>query len=133
MNRLASLVLALALAGCIKQSYQGDIEVKRGDSVEEKIRIAQSVATAARVRRLAAQLKERFPAMTPKQLDGLSLAWGQTTSQSLTGSGSSTTVHVRVRIRYEGSLDPKPVIEAAITILEPEVNPLGRPAEAQPK
>ena len=133
MTRLASLVLALALAGCIKHTYQGDIEVTRGDSVDEKIRIAQSVATAERVRRLAAQLKERFPAMTPKQLDGLSLGWGQKMSESLTGNSSSTTVGVRVRIRYEGNLDPKPVIDAAITILEPEVNPPAQPVEAQTK
>ncbi|PYR96822.1 MAG: hypothetical protein DMG12_25460 [Acidobacteria bacterium] len=119
--------------------------MKAGDTIEEKLRIAQSVVTAERLVRLKAQLKDRVPAVTDEQLAGLGLSWSLiqsggavTVNESSVGNNEAANgagefiglnrkpgnyVIVTVGVQHNSSFDPEPILDAAFLILEPEVNP----------
>jgi hypothetical protein len=120
--RVVVLVGLAAAVGCVTKTYQNAIEVKGGATVEERVRWAESYVTQARLDRLKVQLKERLPSITDQQLSMMGLRWNQTTFQSFTGQGSTTTVTISVGIQYDNSFDPAPIIAAASAILEPEIN-----------
>ena len=131
--RLSHYVLGIAclclMLTCRVQNFQQNaIEVKRGQTVEERARWAEAFVTEERFERLKVQLKERLPQLTDTQLSQLGLRWNQTTFQSFTGQGSSTTVTIIVVVGTDGTFDPAPILAAAAAILEPEIN--GPPAVA---
>ena len=121
---LTLLIIAVLLVACVSHNYGTTIEVRNGASTDDKVRVAKSIATEERLTKLKAQLRERFPALTARQLDGLGLRWNVRHFTPLTGQRPHDRVTVIVLIGYDGSFDPKPIIEAATTILEPEVNPV---------
>src|SRR5262249_31086046 len=104
-------------------AYQNVLEVGAGGSVEEKLRLAQSIATERRLARLKVQVRERLPNVTDAQLAHMGLRWNRTDFHSFAGNGSRTIVTVAVVLQYDSSFDPKPIIAAATAILEPEVSP----------
>jgi len=125
LTLLALAILAMAYAShTYANTYAKAIEVKHGASTDDKLRIAKSIATEERFARLKAQLRERFPSLTARQLDGLGLRWNVRHFTPLTGQRPHDRVTVIALIEYDGSFDPKPIIEAATKILEPEVNPV---------
>jgi len=139
------LVVGLAFSACRAGTTRGSLEVKAGDTIEEKLRIAQSVVTAERLVRLKAQLKDRVPAVTDEQLAGLGLSWSLiqsggavTVNESSVGNNEAANgagefiglnrkpgnyVIVTVGVQHNSSFDPEPILDAAFLILEPEVNP----------
>lgn len=115
-----AIVMALAVIGCTR-IYRVGVAVDGASSNEQKLRIAQSIASESRLVRLREQLRAQFPSLSAGQLEGLGLSWNQTTSQSLAGQGSSTTIAVIITMRFEGNLDPSPVVEAASVIIRAEI------------
>lgn len=114
------LLGALTTVACTRV-YRVAVVIDAPDSVAGRLQIAQSIATESRLGQLRLQLKERFPFLSPSQLEGLGLSWNQTTFQSFTGQGSGTTVSVLVTLRFEAGLDPVPIVNAAGAIIESEV------------
>ncbi len=130
-TRVCAGLTALLIASCVTRSIQHRIEVKGGATTQEKIAFASSLVTQARYDRLKEQLKVRFPNVTDKQLsDNIGIRWDVLTFKSFTGKGTSTTVFVSVLGRYAEGFNPEPVVDAAVEILEPEVNPPARPASS---
>ena len=120
---LAAAFGVAMLQGCVTRTYQNAIEVKGNQSIEEKVRWAQSFTTEERLALLKAQLKQRLPSVTDSQLSTLNLKWTETHFKSFTGKGSSSAVTVSVGIQFDSSFDPKSIIATAAEILEPEINP----------
>jgi len=129
--RLLALLAIGGLVACAAPVYKNTIEVKRGQTIEEKTRWLEAHMTEERLARLKAQLKERIPSITEAQLDQMGMGWNETTFQSFTGKGSSTTVTVWVGMQYDSSFRPEPIIAAATAILEQEIN--GPEVSATPK
>jgi hypothetical protein len=122
-HRIALFACALSVSACtVNKTSQHAIEVKRGNTTEEKVAIARSIATEDRVTRLRQELKARLPGVTDEQLARLGLRWNEFHFTSLGAGKSGTTVTVAVGIRVDGSFDPKPILDAAVGILEPEIN-----------
>jgi len=96
--------------------------------VEEKLAIAKAIVTEQRLARLREELKARLPGTTDQQLARLGLRWNETNYQSLSGGGSGTVVTVAVGIQVDGTFDPQPIVSAAVSILEPEMNAPSGPA-----
>jgi hypothetical protein len=114
---------ALIVTACtVTKTSQHAIEVKRGSTIAEKVAIAKAVVTEDRVMRLRQELKARVPGVTDQQLARLGLRWNEMHYQSLGDGKSGTTVTVAVGIQIDGSFDPKPILDAAVAILEPEIN-----------
>jgi hypothetical protein len=129
LSRSCALVSTLLIAGCVTRQIQHRIEVKGGATTEEKAAFASSLVTQARYERLKQQLTARFPNVTDKQLsDNIGIRWDVLTFKSFTGKGTSTTVFVSVLGRYAEGFNPEPIVEAAVEILEPEVNPPSSPS-----
>ena len=124
-----TIAMALAVTGCTR-IYRAGVAVDGPRSNEEKLRIAQSMASEARLLRLREQLKAQFPSLSAGQLEGLGLSWNQTTSQSLAGQGSNTTVAVIITMRFEGDFDPSPVVETASAIIRAEMAANSPPTQA---
>src|SRR5262245_2124667 len=112
----------LLSVGCVSRTHGHAIQVKSGSSTEERISRARSLVTQERLSRLRTQIKARLPAVSDAQLAGLGLRWKVAHMRSFGGKEPITTVTVIVEIRYASGFDPKPIIEAAAAILEPEVN-----------
>lgn len=117
---LASTLIVSACTGTKTSQYA--IEVKRGGTIAEKVAIAKAIVTEDRVVRLRQELKARLPGVTDQQLARLGLRWNEIHYQSLGDGKSGTTVTVAVGIQIDGSFDPQPIIDAAVAILEPEIN-----------
>ncbi|SRR6266404_3660949 len=119
---------AIVFPACVTRTFQHAIEVKRGSTVEEKLAIAKAIVTEQRLARLREELKARLPGTTDQQLARLGLRWNETHYQSLSGGGSGTVVTVAVGIQVDGTFDPQPIVSAAVSILEPEMNAPSGPA-----
>jgi hypothetical protein len=122
-RRVALVAGILVLAACtMTKTFQHAIEVKRGSTIEEKLAIAMAIVTEERVVRLRRELKARLPGVTDQQLARLGLRWNEIHYGSLGDGRSGTAVAVAVGIQVDGSFDPQPIVDAAVAILEPEIN-----------
>lgn len=87
-------VMALLLLGdCVNTGYRQVIEVKRGNSVDEKLQLAKEFATEERLATLKAEIHRILPGTTAQQLSRMALLWNDVRATQADGS-----VHRRVTI-----------------------------------
>ena len=126
MVRRTEFVLLLALiitvsVACVIRTESYVVEVKRGATLEEKLAIANTVATEPRLARLKEQVKERLPGTTDAQLARMGLLLNEHHS----GAGpTGTAVRIIVTIEEQGGVDGALVVKTAAAILEAEINGL---------
>ena len=111
----------LLCIGCVHYVESHAIEVKVGKSIDERLEIAHSIVTPARLDRLKMEIKGRVSGATDAQLQSLDLKGTNSSVKGLDGT-SRESVLVTVIVQHDNKFDPKPIIKAAIAILEPEVN-----------
>jgi hypothetical protein len=112
------------LSGCnITRTQQYNIEVKRGNTIEEKKAFAQAFVTNERFAKLKEQIKKQIPSVTDEQLLNLGLRWNVTNYHSLTGGGSGTIVTISVLMQIGEGYDAQAIVNTAVKIIESEINP----------
>ena len=116
---LALSAVSWSFCVSVSKTQQYGIEVKRGNTIEEKLQIAKSIVTDERLSRLKAQIRERMPGLSDAQLAGMGLRWNQTQFRPVSGGPPSTTVSVLVLMQ---GIDAKTIVETTAAILDPEIN-----------
>jgi len=111
----------LLCTGCVRHVESHSILINVGSSIDEKLEIARSIATPARLDLLRQEIKARVPGVTDAQLQGLDLRAARSVFKGFDGS-SSESVTVTVVVQHDGKFAPEPMIQAAVAILDAEIS-----------
>jgi hypothetical protein len=118
---MAAALLWALMVGCIAGkalNYQDSIEVGGTLSVQRKLEIAKSIATQPQYEALKAEIRRRYPNVSPQLLSGLYLRW----NLFVPTGGGPPSVTVIVGVTYtDDTLDAPSVIAVCRPILEGEV------------
>jgi len=115
-DRLGVLLAVLALAtGCLAVSSESVVFVRSGAPADQRKQVAKAYVTDGNLARLRTRLKERFPAATGDQLQGLYLKW------NVKPGDGETAAAIIVGIQGQG-LDGGEFLRVAGELVETDIN-----------
>jgi hypothetical protein len=101
--------------------YRQVFEVRRGNSADERLKIAKAFATEERLASLKKEIQTRLPSTTDQQLSRMGLLWNDTRSVRSDGTPERTITVTLVLEHTEGLNGPE-VMRLASEIIERDLN-----------
>lgn len=114
------LLACLLMLSCVSQQYREVIDVEAGETVEEKLEIAQRFATEARLEALKQELLRRIPNLEPEHLSQMALLWNDVRGLDSDGSTKRTVTITILLVEYRG-VDGAEVIRTAADIIRSDL------------
>ncbi len=110
---LAGLAIGAALAGCgPDRSYLDSVDVPGDRPTNEKVEIAQAIATREGQAHLLDEVRKRFPALTEDQTRAFVVTWRVYGAPSPAAAPRRERVAVVIGFRHVAPpFDPRPVVD----------------------
>lgn len=115
------ITLGVVSNGCSMTYTQRDSVVIPGDATgEEKVRIAQRIATQVWESGIQAEATAEFPNLTAQELQGLAIRWNVITSKSLGGGDEGVKSTVSVECSHTSG-EPSEISKAIVAFCKEHV------------
>jgi hypothetical protein len=118
----------LALFACVDTGYKQVIDVTRGQTIDDNLKIAQWLATQPHLALLKEYIEARLPGTTDEQLDGLALLWNDVRIRK-SNRDFDRKITITLILRERRGVDAEEAMRIAAEWVEQQLSAAEAPAE----